>query len=208
MSVCTASCPFLCTLHQAWVLHTAQPSCRQEDSTGPRSVCLYLAAQETSTWASRWEYLDCIAIRQNLPFYLGKRNHLSACCSFWFLLQGLLSFIHFSKFQPRVSTPFSSPPPCICSRLHPPSLNMIDMTEYLPPLKKWEENAQWDSHLGLWRPALLPSSPSDSLLSCLTTGMSFVLPQLPYWQNTADDADYFSIIFDLVSINSTWLQWQ
>lgn len=51
----------------------------------------------SSTWnkaprASRWEYLDCIATRQNLSFYLGKRNHISACCSFWLLLQGLLLF--------------------------------------------------------------------------------------------------------------------
>lgn len=41
-----ASCSFLCTPHQAGVLHTAQPTCWQ-DSTGPRSLCPYLAARET-----------------------------------------------------------------------------------------------------------------------------------------------------------------
>lgn len=75
------------------------------------------------------------------------------------------SFIHFSEFQSQVNTSFSSPPPCTCSPLQPPCLSIIDMTEQLPPLKKWEKSAQWDTHLGLWRPLLLPGSPNDSLLS-------------------------------------------
>lgn len=148
MPVCTASCPCLCTLH------TAQPTCRQQDTTGQGSICPQRHRKQ-GTWASRWEYLGCIAIRQNLSFHLKKRNHRSAC-SFWLLL--LFSFIHFSEFQ---NTPFSSPPPCRCSPLHPPCLSTIGMTEHLPPLKKWEKSAQWDTHLGLWRPAFLPSSPSD-----------------------------------------------
>lgn len=42
----------------------------------------------------------------------------------------------------------------------------------------------------------------------LTMGMSFVLPQLPYQHNTTNEVDFFSITFDLLSVNSTWLQWQ
>lgn len=42
----------------------------------------------------------------------------------------------------------------------------------------------------------------------LTMGMPFVLPQFPYQHNTTNAVDFFSIIFDLLSINSTWLQWQ